>query len=242
MEETAASRCCAACETTEHLSQCSQCRAVWYCSKECQILHWKKHKKACKETVTKKKAKETERLRKENERLQQQNARLLQQQHFVTIRSSTDTSKLYACGAKDPRVMYQYPFTWPDVEEQIALRPSDPFVPCPVQDIPSAELRIGNTILNIRDADRSMLRGFRGGPSGSRKIEYMFIFENNQFASNVDIVVSVVFGPIYDWQQRGLDIRMPNVHTECHPSRFRNADVESVSFDSISFCANFADR
>ena len=28
--------------------QCSRCKAVSYCSKDCQALHWKAHKKSCK--------------------------------------------------------------------------------------------------------------------------------------------------------------------------------------------------
>lgn len=32
---------------TEKMYQCSKCKSVYYCSKECQIQHWKKHKKQC---------------------------------------------------------------------------------------------------------------------------------------------------------------------------------------------------
>jgi len=30
------------------LKLCTQCRAAWYCSKECQEDHWRRHKKFCK--------------------------------------------------------------------------------------------------------------------------------------------------------------------------------------------------
>jgi MYND finger len=32
---------------------CSACRLVCYCSKECQLAHWKEHKKPCKEVRAK---------------------------------------------------------------------------------------------------------------------------------------------------------------------------------------------
>lgn len=43
--------CCARCgTTTEHLSKCSRCRAVWYCGKACQREHWKlEHKRVCRQ-------------------------------------------------------------------------------------------------------------------------------------------------------------------------------------------------
>ena len=30
---------------------CSRCKTVWYCSRECQVQHWKQHKKVCKKKV-----------------------------------------------------------------------------------------------------------------------------------------------------------------------------------------------
>lgn len=33
------------------LKKCSRCNAVYYCSVEHQKLHWKEHKKLCKEIV-----------------------------------------------------------------------------------------------------------------------------------------------------------------------------------------------
>ena len=32
----------------EHLSKCSRCKSVFYCSKECQKSHWKAYKANCK--------------------------------------------------------------------------------------------------------------------------------------------------------------------------------------------------
>ncbi|KAJ7088679.1 hypothetical protein C8R44DRAFT_892739 [Mycena epipterygia] len=36
---------CLACDC--ELSRCSKCKGVWYCSKECQLQHWPKHKLSC---------------------------------------------------------------------------------------------------------------------------------------------------------------------------------------------------
>jgi hypothetical protein len=30
------------------MKRCTQCRAVLYCSRDCQVKHWGKHKEACK--------------------------------------------------------------------------------------------------------------------------------------------------------------------------------------------------
>ena len=40
---------CALCESTYANKRCGGCRVRWYCSKECQTLHWKKggHKREC---------------------------------------------------------------------------------------------------------------------------------------------------------------------------------------------------
>ncbi|XP_065339423.1 prolyl hydroxylase EGLN3 isoform X1 [Cloeon dipterum] len=38
---------CELCGSREKLLRCSRCRKVWYCSKEHQREHWKKHKRAC---------------------------------------------------------------------------------------------------------------------------------------------------------------------------------------------------
>jgi len=182
---------------------------------------------------------ENQRLRQENQHLLQRNSTLVQQQHYTIIRSSSNTSHFYVTGAKDPQVLYQQPFTWFDVEEQIELHPADPIIACPVQEIDEAQLRIGGQIMNFRNADRTMLRGFDAGPNGGLMIEYFYIWENNQFASNVEIIVSVVFGPVLDWQQRGLRIQMADPHMQCHPNRFGNDEIESVRFDHVSFVANF---
>jgi hypothetical protein len=43
-------RRCAHCEKTTFakLQKCSACRKVYYCNRECQVAHWKRHKPACK--------------------------------------------------------------------------------------------------------------------------------------------------------------------------------------------------
>jgi hypothetical protein len=45
------SRPCAQCgELFPKLKQCSWCKAVAYCSRDCQVAHWKAgHKEACQE-------------------------------------------------------------------------------------------------------------------------------------------------------------------------------------------------
>nr|CAD7574979.1 unnamed protein product [Timema californicum] len=39
--------CCAVCGTSERLLRCSRCRIVYYCSKEHQTEHWRRHKVSC---------------------------------------------------------------------------------------------------------------------------------------------------------------------------------------------------
>eukprot|EP00590_Aulacoseira_subarctica_P000434 CAMPEP_0172435382 /NCGR_PEP_ID=MMETSP1064-20121228/71146_1 /TAXON_ID=202472 /ORGANISM="Aulacoseira subarctica , Strain CCAP 1002/5" /LENGTH=252 /DNA_ID=CAMNT_0013183691 /DNA_START=41 /DNA_END=799 /DNA_ORIENTATION=- len=34
--------------TKESLKLCTRCRVAWYCGKECQVHHWRRHKKCCK--------------------------------------------------------------------------------------------------------------------------------------------------------------------------------------------------
>ena len=31
---------------------CSRCKLVWYCSRDCQVAHWKEHKKNCSKNVS----------------------------------------------------------------------------------------------------------------------------------------------------------------------------------------------
>lgn len=38
---------CKICSKTENLSKCGKCRAVAYCSRDCQVAHWPKHKATC---------------------------------------------------------------------------------------------------------------------------------------------------------------------------------------------------
>ncbi len=44
---TNAFRACANCKKAESLQQCSRCKCVFYCSKDCQKKHWHKHKTIC---------------------------------------------------------------------------------------------------------------------------------------------------------------------------------------------------
>lgn len=45
---------CDACQQPHNIStllRCSRCKSVYYCSKECQKMHWKQHKSSCQEYV-----------------------------------------------------------------------------------------------------------------------------------------------------------------------------------------------
>ena len=39
---------CEQCSKVDHAKKCSRCRKVYYCSKQCQQLHWPQHKPNCK--------------------------------------------------------------------------------------------------------------------------------------------------------------------------------------------------
>lgn len=39
---------CANC-TLDATKRCKRCAQVWYCSKECQVAHWKEHRKVCRD-------------------------------------------------------------------------------------------------------------------------------------------------------------------------------------------------
>jgi len=43
---------CELCGSRETLMRCSRCRQVWYCGKEHQKSHWKKHKLICVQRTT----------------------------------------------------------------------------------------------------------------------------------------------------------------------------------------------
>ena len=39
--------CCFNCGIENATKKCSKCKSVWFCSKECQVIGWKEHKKDC---------------------------------------------------------------------------------------------------------------------------------------------------------------------------------------------------
>ena len=41
--------CCFNCGIENATKKCAKCKSVWFCSKECQVIGWKEHKKDCKE-------------------------------------------------------------------------------------------------------------------------------------------------------------------------------------------------
>jgi len=47
---------CVQCVESVGVMKCSRCLTVAYCGRDCQVAHWKAHKKACKEEVAKKEA------------------------------------------------------------------------------------------------------------------------------------------------------------------------------------------
>jgi hypothetical protein len=49
---------CRRCLSSENLKSCSKCRVVCYCSRECQVADWPKHKEYCKEMARLRKDKE----------------------------------------------------------------------------------------------------------------------------------------------------------------------------------------
>jgi len=40
--------CCFNCGIENATKKCAKCKSVWFCSKECQVIGWKEHKKDCK--------------------------------------------------------------------------------------------------------------------------------------------------------------------------------------------------
>lgn len=40
-------RLCVVCDATGKVRHCARCKAVYYCSKECQVAHWPEHKAMC---------------------------------------------------------------------------------------------------------------------------------------------------------------------------------------------------
>eukprot|EP01006_Ploeotia_vitrea_P064014 TRINITY_DN86736_c0_g1_i1.p1 TRINITY_DN86736_c0_g1~~TRINITY_DN86736_c0_g1_i1.p1 ORF type:complete len:467 (+),score=64.41 TRINITY_DN86736_c0_g1_i1:3-1403(+) len=54
-QELKAQRSCETCGATKKLSSCGGCKAVSYCSSECQRKNWKQHKKLCKQSAAQQK-------------------------------------------------------------------------------------------------------------------------------------------------------------------------------------------
>ena len=49
LTNTATVRLCAACESMHDVKPCAGCMGVYYCSKACQMKHWRKHKTICRQ-------------------------------------------------------------------------------------------------------------------------------------------------------------------------------------------------
>ena len=64
---TAAPSTCAACgeaaSTTLKLQTCKACRSVAYCGRDCQLAHWRQHKRRCKAIKAERSAEVAERMR-----------------------------------------------------------------------------------------------------------------------------------------------------------------------------------
>lgn len=49
LTNTATTRLCAVCQSMHDPKPCAGCRGVYYCSKACQIQHWREHKTICRQ-------------------------------------------------------------------------------------------------------------------------------------------------------------------------------------------------
>ena len=160
---------------------------------------------------------------------------LSQMGDLVTIRSNGNNGQIYAYGAKDPSFQYDDVFSWPDVEVEIALRrPPALIAQCPIQEVANAEIHLGGRILKLRDCSGNFA-WIREG-----YVNYGYLFSQEEFAPNVDVYVTVKFGPVLDWESRGLSNDMEDRSFHFSPSRFQNQDIANVLFeDDVVFVANF---
>ena len=191
---------------------------------------------ALRDKVVEELEKEARKLRQEKTQLMQFAVELSESAGLVTIRSSGG-QMIYAYGTKDPEVQYDDPFRWFDVEEHVEMRHPQalPAQQCPIEEVGDAELHLaGGLILKLRDCDRSMLASFHHG-----YVTYYYIFEQGQFAPMVDILVKVKFGPVLDWESRGLSMYMEDRDVRFNPSSFQNKDIASVVFERVNHIANF---
>lgn len=53
---------CNAIKEFRYIKECARCKTAQYCSRECQLAHWKKHKDVCKRLVAERQLQEAEKL------------------------------------------------------------------------------------------------------------------------------------------------------------------------------------
>jgi len=127
-----------------------------------------------------------------------------------------------------------------------------PFVAATLRDKVVEELEKEARKLRLRDCDRTMLATFHDD-----YVMCYYIFEEGQFAPMVDVLVAVKYGPVLDWESRGLsldmedrDVRfnptslwesrglsldMEDRDVRFNPSSFQNKDIASIVFDHVAY-------
>jgi len=180
---------------------------------------------------------EVRKLREEKAQLAELALDLSQMGGLVTIRSNGNNGQIYAYGAKDPSFQYDDVLSWPDDVAEVEIemrRPPALIAQCPVQEVANAEIHLGGRILKLRDCS--------GNFSWIREgyVNYGYLFGLEEFAPHVDVFVTVKFGPVLDWESRGLSNDMEDRSFHLNPSRFQNQDIANVLFeDDVVFVANF---